>query len=93
MQVLFAVVWEEREVIEELHVHFSVIAKVLIAVEVDLALKDQKSSTGGIFYEGELDCQMQVHPNCPETGILIAIDALKKEIVLDFWFFEGVSLS
>ena len=46
MQVLLAVIREEGEIMEKLHIHFSIIAEVLVAVEVDVALQDEESSTG-----------------------------------------------
>lgn len=62
---------------EELHIHFSIIAKIFIAIEVYIALEDEKGGIGGVLYEGKLDCHLQVHPDCSEAGVLLAVDTLQ----------------
>lgn len=62
---------------EELHIHFSIVAEILIAIEIYIALEDEKGGIGGVIYEGKLDCHLQVHPYCSEAGILLAVDTLQ----------------
>ena len=82
VQVLLAVAREEAEIMEELHVHFSIVAEVLVAIEVDTALPDEEGSTGGVLHEGEFDRHLQVHPDCSEARALLAVDAFQQEVVL-----------
>jgi len=82
VQVLLAVAREEAEIMEELHVHFSIVAEVLVAIEVDTALQDEEGSAGGVLHEGEFDRHLQVHPYCSEAGAFLAVDAFQQEVVL-----------
>lgn len=54
-----------RDIVEEIHIHFTIGCKVVISFKIDLTPKDHKDSFRRILNARQLQNLLEIHMNCP----------------------------